>query len=58
MMQNSDTVIDIIELHKNEVELIRNLRNKWKFGQVVIEMRDGIPFRMVRVTEFIDLNQK
>lgn len=45
----------IIELHPQEIELIRALRNQWRFGEVTIIMRNGIPERLARVHEFIDL---
>ena len=48
--------IEIISLHPQELQLIKSLRNNWRFGEVVIIMRDGIPMRLKRVTEFIDLN--
>jgi len=51
----NDTVIEILELHRNEVQLIHNLRTRFRFGEVVIIMRDGIPFRLKRVTEFAEL---
>ena len=54
--QTSDTaIIDIIELRPEEVQLIRSIRNNWKFGEVTILVRNGIPYRLRRVTEFIDL---
>ena len=56
LLTNSDT-IDIIELHVNEINLIKALRNQWRFGEVIIEVKDGIPYRLVRVKEFIDLNK-
>ena len=48
--------IEVITLHPQELQLIKSLRNNWRFGEVVIIMRDGIPTRLKRVTEFIDLN--
>lgn len=56
----SDTAViesrlEILELHEKEVELIKNLRTKFRFGEVTIIMRDGIPFRLRRITEFADL---
>ena len=48
--------IEIISLRPQEIQLIKSLRNNWRFGEVVIIMRDGIPTRLKRVTEFIDLN--
>ena len=49
-----DTTI-IIELHPNEIALIKALRNNWRFGEITILVRDGIPYRLRRVQEFIDL---
>jgi len=46
----------IIELHPNEMELIKALRNVFRFGEVTIIMRDGVPFRLKRITEFVDLD--
>ena len=48
--------IEIISLHPQEIQLIKSLRNNWRFGEIVIIMRDGLPMRLKRVTEFIDLN--
>lgn len=53
--ENTDSTITIVELHPQEVELLKALRNKWRFGEVTIMMREGIPHRLVRVFEFIDL---
>ena len=53
----NDTVIEILELHNSEVELIRNLRKNWKYGEVTIIMRDGLPVRLRRITEFADLTE-
>lgn len=55
----NDTIIDILlELSSKEVELINSIRNRWRFGEMTIMVRDGQPFRMVRTTEFIDLDKK
>lgn len=54
-LTGNDTIIEILELHKNEMQLIHNLRNNWKFGEVTIIMRDGIPVRLRRVVEYSDL---
>ena len=50
----NDTVIEIINLHPQEIELIKSIRNKWRFGEITIIARDGLPVRLRRVTEFID----
>lgn len=51
----SDSTIELITLHPTEMQLLKSLRDKWRFGEVVILMRDGLPYRLKRVTEFIDL---
>ena len=56
-LTNDTTVIDIEILHPNELQLIRNLRTKFRFGEVTILMRDGLPFRLKRITEFADLTE-
>ena len=56
MNQSNDSVIEILELHPSEVELLKNLRTRFKFGEVTIVMRDGVPQRLKRVTEFAELN--
>lgn len=55
--QGNDTLIEILELSQNEVELIKSIRTKWRFGEIRIHVRDGSPYRLVRVEEFIDLTQ-
>ena len=58
MNQNStatlgnDTVIEIVELHRNEIQMLRDMRTRFRFGEVSIIMRDGLPVRWKRVTEF------
>ena len=56
MSSNNDTTIEIIDLYPQEMELIKALRNVWRFGDVTIKMKDGIPYRLVRTMEFIELN--
>ena len=55
--RSSDTTIEIIELLPQEVDLIQSIRKNWRFGEVVIMVRDGVPYRLKRVTEFIDLGK-
>lgn len=52
---NNDTDI-IIELHPKEIQLIKAIRNNWRFGEVTILVRDGLPYRLKRVQEFLDLD--
>ena len=48
--------IELIELRPQELQLIKFLRQSLKFGEVVIKVRDGLPVRLVRLQEFIDLS--
>ena len=52
----NDTTV-IIELHQYEMELIKMLRSKYRFGDVTIKMQDGLPQYLVRVTEIDKLNK-
>ena len=55
---NDTAIIEILELHPNEIQLLKAIRHKWRFGEITILVRDGLPFRMVRVQEFVDLTKK
>ncbi len=55
---SSDTVIEIVELHPNELQLLNNLRKTFRFGEITIIMRDGLPVRLRRITEFAELDSK
>ena len=51
--RNSDTtIIEIVELHLNEISLLKDLRKRFRFGEVTIIMKDGLPVRWKRITEF------
>ena len=49
---------EIVELHPEEMDLIKKLRKQFRFGDVTIKMKDGLPFRLVRITEMLDLDTK
>ena len=51
------TYIEILTLHPFEMQLIKAIRHKWRFGDIVIMARDGLPYRLRRVEEFIDLTK-
>ena len=51
-MNNDTTLIEIVELHTNEIQMLRDMRTRFKFGEVTIVMRDGLPVRWKRITEF------
>lgn len=46
----------VLELYPQEVRLLMALRKRWRFGEVTILTKEGIPYRIVRVQESIDLN--
>ena len=54
----NDSLIEIFELHPSEMKLLRNLRERFRYGEVTIIMKEGLPFRLRRVTDFVDLNDK
>ena len=47
----------IVQLHPKELSLILALRNRFRFGEVVILMRDGVPQRLKRVEIFDNLDE-
>lgn len=51
-LTNDTTILEIIDLHPNEMRLLRMLRNKYKFGDITIIMQDGVPMGLRRITEF------
>ena len=56
----SDTTIvftEVLELHPKEMELIKAIRHKWRFGEITILARNGLPYRLRRVQEFLDLEE-
>jgi len=56
-MENDSTVFEIMELHPYEMELVKQLRSRFRFGEITIIMRDGVPVRWKRITEFDDLDK-
>jgi len=49
----NDTTV-IVDLHSYELQLIKAIREKWRFGEITILVRDGLPYRIKRVQEFDD----
>ena len=47
----NDTTI-VFEIHPFEMDLIKSLRTKFRFGEITIVMKDGLPIRWKRITEF------
>ena len=52
---DSSRVIDIIDLSPQEMQLLKTLRSRFKFGEVTIIMRDGVPQRIKRIVDIVDL---
>lgn len=56
MLQSDTGVIEIIDLRPEEMQLLRLIRNQFRFGELTIKVQDGVPFRLVRTQEFADLS--
>lgn len=37
-----------MELHPLEADLIKKIREKYQFGEIVVECQNGLPFRIGR----------
>jgi hypothetical protein len=46
----------ITTLHPKEIALILALRNKFRYGDVIIKMKDGVPMRLAKAYEFDELD--
>lgn len=46
---------DIGELSQSELNLIFYIRNRFRFGDITIVVRDGKPFRIIKAFESTDL---
>ena len=55
MFSNDTTVIDIVTLHPNEMQLLKMLRSRFRYGDITIIMQDGLPVRIKRITEIENL---
>jgi hypothetical protein len=44
----------VLELHKNEVALILAIRKRFRHGEVIVIVRDGIPQYIKRAWESLD----
>lgn len=54
MAKVNDDVIeqkDVLPLHQNEIDLIWYLRNRYRFGEVTLLMRDGLPQDLLKTVE-------
>jgi hypothetical protein len=55
-MNQESLKIDLGELSSSEKELIHYIRTRFRYGEIVIETRDGRPFRIRKMTEFQTLS--
>lgn len=39
---------EIIKLHPKEIQLIKRMRSKYRYGEIVVVIQDGIPQRIRR----------
>lgn len=56
--KSDTTIFEVLELRPEEMNLIKSIRNSWRFGEITILVREGVPYRIRRVTEFLDLQDK
>lgn len=47
--------VEITTLHPSEMQLLKMLRTRFRYGDVTIIMQDGVPLRVKRITEVEDL---
>lgn len=45
------------ELNEKEIDLIFYIRNRFKFGDIIIQTRKGLPYRILKVTEYQTLGE-
>lgn len=45
-----------MELNKKEQNLILLIRNRFRFGEIVVITRDGLPYKMKQTVEYFDLD--
>lgn len=46
----------VMELHPLEVELILKIREKYQWGEIILEVRDGLPQRIGRTVTYEKLS--
>lgn len=53
-IQNQE--IKLETLNSKEIELLHYIRTKFRYGEIIIQVRDGLPYRIRKVTEFQTLD--
>lgn len=57
MEQKSKTTLESLgELDQKELELIHLIRTKYRYGELIILTRDGLPYRVAKATEYSSLD--
>lgn len=54
-MEKKITKEDIGEISQQELELIYYIRNKFRFGEITLMVREGKPYRILKAFESTDL---
>lgn len=44
------------ELHPREVQLILLIRTRFRFGEILVNVRDGLPYRILKAFESTDFD--
>lgn len=47
-----------MELHPMEAELISRIREHYQFGELIIECKDGLPYRIGKTTVYEKLEKR
>lgn len=47
-----------MELHPKEAELILAIRNKYQYGEIIVECYQGLPHRIGKTTVYEKLDEK
>lgn len=47
-----------MELHPLEAQLIQKIREKYKFGEIIVECRNGLPHRIGKTTTYEKLGEE
>lgn len=51
-VKSQESEYESVKLHRKEKELIHYIRTKFKFGDIIIQTRDGLPYRILKATEY------
>lgn len=44
-----------MELRPQEAELIKRIREKYRYGEIVIKTQDGLPIKIIKTREYENL---